>query len=244
VREISVIIPCRNDALVLRATLDALHRVVTHNSLSVETLVVDDESTDATIAVAIACAKEFAALHVRVLARKHLQPGFGGALRYGMAFAQGRYCVLLSSDGHDPVELIPALLRPLRAGKHLVQCSRFMLEEHAAAVPVKYRIYQSIYRTLTRLTLGDAVTDSTYGYRAFDRIFVQSLGLSANRFNVCPEMTFKVMLCGGSIEYVPGKPRALHQGGQSKFQLASEIWGYAYVLLRAVMHRTGLRRWF
>lgn len=243
-REISVIMPCRNDAEVLRETLAALHRVVTHNSLSVETLVVDDESTDATIQVALAGAVEFAALHIRVLARKHLQPGLGGVLRYGMAFAQGRYCVLLSSDGLDPVELLPALLRPLRAGKHLVQCSRFMLDEHAAAVPLKFRIYQSIYRALTHAVLGGAFTDTTYGFRAYDRIFVQSLGLSAQRFNVCPEMTFKVTLCGGSVDYVPGKSRALNQGGQTKFQLASEIWGYAYVLLRAAMHRIGLRRWF
>ena len=242
-REVSVIIPCRNDAQVLRGTLDALHRVVTYNSFSVETLVVDDESTDATIEVAKSCAGEFAALHIRVLARKRLQPGLGGTLRYGMAFAEGRYCVLLSSDGYDPVELLPALIRPLRAGKQLVQCSRYMLEQHAAAVPLKYRVYQSIYRALARLALGTAVADTTYGFRAFDRIFIQSLGLAAKRFNVCPEMTFKVTLCGGAVEYVPGKPRGLHEGGQSKFQLRSEIWGYAYVLLRAGMHRAGIRRW-
>jgi glycosyltransferase involved in cell wall biosynthesis len=243
-REISVIMPCRNDAQVLRGTLDGLHRIITHNSLSVETLVVDDESTDATVQTALAAAAEFPALHIRVLARKHLEPGLGGVLRYGMAFAEGRYCVLLSSDGHDPVELVPALLRPLRAGKQLVQCSRFMREEHAAAVPLKYRTYQSIYRALTRLLLGQAVADTTYGFRAFDRVFVQALGLAAKSFNVCPEMTFKVTLCGGAVEYVPGKPRALHEGGQTKFQLASEIWGYAYVLVRAGMHRAGLRRWF
>ena len=57
-------------------------------------------------------------------------------------------------------------------------------------------------------------------------------------------MTFKVELCGGQIEYVPGKPRDLRQGGQSKFQLKNEIWGYAYVLGRAGLHRMGIRRWF
>jgi glycosyltransferase involved in cell wall biosynthesis len=242
--EISVIIPCRNDAQVLGATLDALHRVVTHNSLSVETLVVDDESTDATIETALAAAAQFPALHIRPLARKHLMPGLGGVLRYGMAFAEGRYCVLLSSDGYDPVELVPVFLRHLRAGKHLVQCSRYMIEEHARSVPANFRIYQTIYRAVAKIALGRAPADTTYGFRAYDRIFVQALGLSAKRFNVCPEMTFKVMLCGGDIEYVPGKPRELHQGGQTKFQLAHEMFGYAYVLVRAGLHRTGIRRWF
>jgi dolichol-phosphate mannosyltransferase len=242
--ELSIVVPCRNDAPVLVETLDAIHRVVTHNSLSVETLIVDDDSQDDTVAVATEAAHRFPALHVRVLVRKRLQRGLGGVLRYGMAFADGRFCALVSSDGQDPVELLPVFLRHLRSGKHLVQCSRYLREEDAAAVPLKYRSYQKIYRALSRVLLGTNAVDTTYGFRAFDRIFIQALGLSARKFNVCPEMTFKVMLCGGAIEYIPGKPGGLRQGGQTKFQLPSEIWGYAYVLSRAWLHRVGLRRWF
>jgi glycosyltransferase involved in cell wall biosynthesis len=242
--ELSIIVPCRDDALVLMETLEAIHRVVTHNSLSAETLVVDDDSEDNTVEVATKAAHHLPALHVRVLVRKRLQRGLGGVLRYAMAFATGRFCAMVSSDGQDPVELLPIFLRHLRSGKHLVQCSRFLREEDAIAVPLKYRIYQKIYRTLSHLLLGTRAVDTTYGFRAFDRIFVQALGLSAKKFNVCPEMTFKVMLCGGAIEYVPGKRGNLQQGGQSKFQLPSEIWGYAYVLLRAWLHRAGLWRWF
>lgn len=242
--ELSIIVPCRDDAAVLMDTLDAMHGVVIHNSLSVETLIVDDDSTDNTIEVATHAAHRLPALHVRVFMRRRLQPGLGGVLRYGMAFAHGRFCVLVSSDGQDPVELIPIFLRHLRSGKQLVQCSRYLREEDIAAVPMKFRVYQTIYRALCRLLLGTAMADTTYGFRGFDRIFVQALGLSAKSFNVCPEMTFKVMLCGGQIEYVPGKPRGLKQGGQAKFQLPSEIWGYTYVLLRAALHRAGIRRWF
>lgn len=242
--ELSVIVPCRNDSAVLAETLDALHRVVTLGSLSVETLIVDDASDDDTVEVAKQVARRYPALHVRILVRQRLQPGLGGVLRYGMAFATGRFCALLSSDGQDPVDLIPVFLRHLRAGKHLVQCSRYLREEDAAAVPTKYRLYQIVYRAASRVLLGATPVDTTYGFRAFDRIFVQAIGLSAKSFNVCPEMTFKVMLCGGAIEYVPGKPRGLRQGGQSKFQLPSEIFGYAYVLLRAGLHRAGIRRWF
>lgn len=243
-RELSIIVPCRNDGASLHETLDAIHRVVTHNSLSVETLVVDDESEDNTVEVAKQAAHQFPALHVRILMRKRLQHGLGGVLRYALAFAKGRFCVLASSDGHDPVDLIPTFLRHLRAGKHLVQCSRYLRPEDAAAVPARYRLYQTVYRKLCRALLGLKAVDTTYGFRAFDRVFVQAIGLSGKSFNVCPEMTFKVLLCGGAVEYVPGAPRGLHEGGQSKFRLQSEILGYAYVLLRAWMHRAGIRRWF
>jgi dolichol-phosphate mannosyltransferase len=243
-RELSIIVPCHNDSAVLTDTLKALHNVVALGSLSVETLIVDDASDDDTVEIAKQAARTYPALHVRILVRRSLQPGLGGVLRYGMAFATGRSCALVSSDGQDPIELIPVFLRHLRAGKQLVQCSRYLREEDAAAVPAKYRFYQMLYRAVSRLFLGAAPLDTTYGFRAFDRIFIQAIGLSAKRFNVCPEMTFKVMLSGGAIEYVPGKPRGLRQGGQSKFQLPSEIVGYAYVLLRAGMHRAGIRRWF
>jgi glycosyltransferase involved in cell wall biosynthesis len=243
VHELSIIVPCRDDAALLPGTLEVLHRVVTHHSLSVETLIVDDNSKDATLEVGKKAALRFPALHIRLLARKRLQPGLGGMLRYGLAFAQGRFAVLVSSDGQDPVELLPIFLQHLRSGKHLVQCSRYLRAEDAAAVPAEYRLYQMIYRSASQLLLGNAPPDTTYGFRAFDRIFIQALGLSAKRFNVCPEMTYKVMLCGGSIEYVPGK-HGLKEGGQSKFQLPSEIWGYAYVLFRAALHRASILRWF
>jgi glycosyltransferase involved in cell wall biosynthesis len=242
--ELSIIVPCRDDAGVLPGTLDSLHQVVTQGSLSVETLIVDDESSDDTIEVAKRAALTYPALHVRVLSRKRLLPGMGGVLRYGMAFATGPYAALVSSDGQDPVELIPVFLRHLRAGRHLVQCSRYLRPEDAGAVTPKFRVYQYIYRAATKLLVGTAAADTTYGFRAFDRVFILALGLSSKRFNVCPEMTFKVLLCGGSIEYVPGKPRGFLAGGQSKFQLPSEILGYAYVLLRAGLHRAGIRRWF
>lgn len=243
-RELSIIIPCRDDAGVLLDTLNSIHQVVTHNSLSVETLIVDDGSADNTIQIAVEAAHKYPALHVRVLARQRLEPGLGGVLRYGMAFAQGRYCALVSSDGQDSVELLPVLLRHLRAGKHLVQCSRYLRDADAKSVPIQFRLYQNIYRSLSRVVLGVSVADTTYGFRAFDRVFIQALGLSAKSFNVCPEMTFKVMLCGGSVEYVPGKQRGLREGGQVKFQLPHEIAGYAYVLLRAGLHRARIRRWF
>src|SRR5687767_8079024 len=97
--EISILIPCRNDEAVLRDTVTRLHEVVTHGSLNVETLVIDDESTDATLTVAEKLIDEFPALHLRVFGRKRRRRGFGGLVRFGMAYATAPYCAILSSDG-------------------------------------------------------------------------------------------------------------------------------------------------
>ena len=87
------------------------------------------------------------------------------------------------------------------------------------------------------------MTDSTYGFRAFNRIYVLALGLSSNRFNVCPEMTFKVLLSGADVDYVAGSPQPVGVGGAEKFKLPNEILGYTWVLVRAALHRVGIR-WF
>ena len=241
--ELSVLIPCYNDEAVLRGTIDKLHDVVTHSSLNVETLIVDDESTDKTLDVAKELIGDYPALHIRVFARKRRRRGFGGLIRFGMAYASGPYCAIISSDGNDPVELLPTFLNKLRAGAQLVQCSRYNSKEDAETVSLPYRVYQRVYRTEIRLLLGKKIKDSTYGFRAFNRNYIQALGTSGTRFNVCPEMTFKVLLSGGTIEYIPGKQGSQRRGGSQKFRLPFELVGYASVLFRAAMYRVGLP-WF
>jgi hypothetical protein len=107
-----------------------------------------------------------------------------------------------------------------------------------------YRLYQSIYRGAIKLLLGQEVTDSTYGFRAFNRLYIQALGTSSNRFNIFPEMTFKVIESGGTIEYLAGSPQPVGTGGSEKFKLPNEILGYAAVLTRAALHRSHALRWF
>jgi polyisoprenyl-phosphate glycosyltransferase len=241
--ELSIILPSFNEENELPAALEKLHDVVTQASLDVETIVLDDESQDKTLEVATDLVARYPALRVRVFHHVRQRVGFGAVARFGIAHARGRYCCFVSADGVDPVELIPEFVKRLRAGAHQVQCSRYIREEDARAVPRKYRIYQSVYRKLIRWLLGREITDSTYAFRAFDRVYVQALGLTSNRFSLCPEITFKIVLSGGRSELVPGKPAPFHAGGSNKFKLANETLGYGYVLLRAWMHQRKLW-WF
>ena len=242
--EVSILVPCQNDARTLEPTLGALNATVTHSSLNVETLIIDNESEDETQRIAQDLVQRFPALHMRILARKRLHPGFGSVVRYGMAFANGRYCALVSSDGMDPVELLPDFIKHLRAGTQLVQCTRYFREGDTKNIPQAYRAYQTIYRKAVAWLLGESISDTTYGFRAFDRIFIQALGTSSKRFNICPEMTLKVLLSGGKIEYLPGQPKPFREGGSAKFQLPSEIWGYVFVVVRAALHKWRIFRWF
>jgi len=241
--ELSVIMPCLDEEETLVSAVDALNSVVTQASLDVELIILDDESQDGTLSLATNLIREYPSLHVRVFHRVRHRRGFGAVARYGIAHATGRYCAFVSADGVDPVHLLPQFLTRLRAGAQHVQCSRYVRPEDSHTVPPKYRLYQAVYRWLIRRTLGQQIKDSTYGFRAFDRVFIQALGVTSNRFNICPEITFKVFLSGGKTDYMPGHPTPHRKGGSAKFQLPHESLGYFYVLLRAALHRLGLF-WF
>jgi glycosyltransferase involved in cell wall biosynthesis len=220
-----------------------LDRVIAKSSIFGEVLLIDDASEDDTVEVAVALAHEHPNLHVRVFTRDLARPSFGGLIRYGMAHASGRYCAVVSADGSDPVDLLPEMLKRLRGGATMIICSRYIRPEDAKKVGRAYRFYQTVYRGAIRLLLGQTVTDSTYGFRAFNRIHILELGTSSSRFNIFPEMTFKVLESGGTIEYLAGSPQPVGVGGSEKFKLPHEILGYASVLGRAALHRVGIR-WF
>jgi hypothetical protein len=147
-------------------------------------------------------------------------------------------------DARDPLELIPTMIAELRGGAHLVLCSRFEGDRNPAAhLPRRFVVYQTVYRRAIKVLLGADIPDSTYGFRAFNRTFVQALGLTARRMSVCSEITFKVLLAGGVMTRVRGAPTGPMVRDQSKFRLRNELGGYALMLVRARLHRAGLA-WF
>jgi dolichol-phosphate mannosyltransferase len=241
--ELSIIMPCLNEEQSLPAAIEKLHEVVTAASLDVETIILDDESEDATLRTAQTLIERYPALHIRVFHRIRHRRGYGAVMRFGMAYATGRYCCFVSADGLDPVQLLPEFVRRLRAGAQHVQVSRYIRPEDQRTVERKFRIYQAVYRRLIRIVLGQTITDSTYGFRAFNRTYLMALGANSNRFNLCPEITFKMLLSGAKMEYVAGQPHPYLGGGSTKFQLPRESVGYLYVLLRAALHRAGVY-WF
>ena len=151
--------------------------------------------------------------------------------------------MVLMPDARDPLELIPNMLSELRAGAHLVLCSRFDGSLSTKGLPKRFVVYQTLYRRAIRTLLGVDIPDSTYGFRAFNRTFVQALGITGRRFSVCSEITFKVLLAGGKTVRLAGSPTGPMLREQSKFRLGNELGGYLLTLLRAGLHRAGLR-WF
>jgi glycosyltransferase involved in cell wall biosynthesis len=158
-----VVIPAHDEEETLPGVLRALRRATP----GLDALVVDDGSTDATARVA----RREGALLVRL----PFNLGIGGALRCGFRFALERgysRAVQLDADGqHDPAE-IPLLLSGFGGedGRaDMVVGSRFADRSHAYAVGRVRGVAMGVLRHVVRMLTGQPFTDTSSGFRAFDR---------------------------------------------------------------------------
>lgn len=240
--ELSILVPCLNEADCLGSLIERLEIVVVSADLDVETTILDDASTDDTIAVARELQVRHTALNIRIIHRFEPRRGYGALVRYGLACATGRYCVLVAADGAHPIEGLPEYVAQARQGAQLVQCSRYEHPKDTEDIPRRFRRYQAVYRWLVRLALHWDIRDPTCSFKLVDRIYILAVGLRHNGVAIVPEMTFKVWLSGGRVVFVPGA-QSFRERGISEFRFLREALTYGYVLLRAWGHRLGIP-WF
>lgn len=108
--EISIIVPCLNEERRLPKCLAELERYVGRSGNLAEIIVVDDGSTDGTIAVAQAWAAVCRA--IRVVPLGHNQ-GKGAAVRRGMREARGERVAFTDADLSVPLAALDGLLHEL-----------------------------------------------------------------------------------------------------------------------------------
>lgn len=166
---------------------------------------------------------------------------FGALVRFGCAYSTSSYVVIVSAYGEDDISMIPKMLNQIRRGAQVVQATRADTLNANKEVLVKFRIYQAVYRLLIKVLLGLRVRDSTYSFKMFDRIFIQSSGLSQNGFSICPEITLKALLAGGKVEYIVSKVKS--KPLNKDFKLCKEGVSYLWLLLRGFLHKIGIL-WF
>ncbi len=240
--ELSIIVPCMSSLDVLPKFLGELTNYVMANPSDIEIIIVTDTEFDSNTPVIKFVRNKYPWLKFRMLQRLGESHNYGALARLGIACSTGRYVVLVSPYGEDDISNIGKMLNMIRKDLQVVQASRYALPEDSGTVPLKFRTYQNIYRFFIKVFTGYNISDSTYGFKMFDRIFIQALGLTQNGRGISPEITLKAILAGGKVEFLPTGVR-LRQIG-AKFKIGKDGFGYLWLLVRCVGHRTKLVYWF
>ena len=171
-QRVLIIMPARNEAARIGALLCELRDRVPQ----AEILVIDDESSDATPAVAVAAGASVARLPF------HL--GYGAALQTGYKFAMAHgfdFVVQMDADGQHRPAQVPALLKRVTSGScDLAIGSRFAQAGDGSASNPEARYEMQTLRSIGRRMLcffarlgGLHVTDPTSGFQALNQRSLQ-----------------------------------------------------------------------
>ncbi|MGI4741246.1 MAG: dolichyl-phosphate beta-glucosyltransferase [Janthinobacterium lividum] len=163
--ELSLIIPAFNEAQRMEPTLRRAHRFLAARPASFEILVVDDGSTDDTVALVMALADELPGLRVLCSSSNR---GKGHAVRLGMRAATGRTRVFADADGSTPIAELEALLQALAAGADIAIGSRYLpASQVTRPQPWPRRVWSRLVNQVVQRVLLPGVADTHCGFKAF-----------------------------------------------------------------------------
>ncbi len=205
--EISIVLPCLNEADTLATCLDKAAGALRSAGIAGEIIVADNGSTDGS--------REIAVRHgARVV--PVAQRGYGSALMGGMAAARGRYVLMGDADDSYDFREIPRFVEKLREGYDLVQGCRLPSgggQVLPGAMPPLHRwLGNPAFSVAARLWFGTRINDIHCGMRAFTRQFYQGLDLQCTGMEFASEMIIKAALWNARVAEIP---ITLHPDGRT-----------------------------
>src|SRR5579864_3141173 len=193
--EVSIVMPCLNEAETLAACIRKARRAIDDNGLSAEIIVADNGSTDGSQVIA----RELGANVVDV-SRK----GYGSALIGGIDAARGRFVIMGDADDSYDFTAIAPLVDKLRGGFDLVVGNRFAGGIKPGAMPWSHRwIGNPVLTWISRVFFHTPVGDMHCGLRGFRKDAYERMHLRATGMEFASEMVIKASLQRMKIAEVP-----------------------------------------
>lgn len=194
---LSIIVPVYNESATIGAVLDRLLSI--DLPIPREIIAVNDGSSDGT-----AAALDAAAAQSPLITAIHLAQNGGKGLALRTALAQTRGSIVAVQDADlelDPAQLV-ALVEPLLRGEaDAVYGSRFL--KGASEVPLVTRLGNASLTMLTNVLYGSSLTDMETCYKIMRGDLARGLRLSANRFDIEPEITVMLLKSGARVVELP-----------------------------------------
>jgi len=205
---LSIVVPVYNEEATVAAVIERLLSI--ELPIAREILVVNDGSTDGTRTVLDALPASPQTL--RIL-HASVNGGKGRAIRTGFQEARGSIVAIQDADLElDPAQL-GKLVEPILTNETaVVYGSRFV---HGAVDAPWLTVAANRFLTaLTNVLYGSRLTDMETCYKVMRTDVARSLQLEANRFDIEPEITVKLLRAGHRIveRSVRFEPRSRAQG--------------------------------
>lgn len=217
--KVAVLIPCYNEAVTIGKVVDDFKRVLPDADI----YVYDNNSKDDTAAIA----EDHGAI-----VRTEPRQGKGNVVRQMFREIDADYYIMIDGDDTYPAEAAPRLLEPLMndtadmtVGDRLSNGTYG--EENDRAF---HGFGNNLVRWLIKVIYGYAFDDVMTGYRAFNRIFVKTMPVLSEGFQIETELSIHAVDKRFRITDVPIDYRDRPEGSYSKLS----TFGDGAKVLRAI----------
>ena len=186
----SIVIPAYNEAARIAATLERVLAYLTERGWKAEIVVVNDGSTDNTVAVVRQYIQKHSALR---LLENPGNRGKGYSIRNGILHAKGKLLLFSDADLSSPIEESAKLFAALNNGSDLAIGSRWLQSElQTERQPLYRQLFGRLFNLMLRLILGLKFKDTQCGFKAFTRQAAQKIFplQTVERWGFDPELLF------------------------------------------------------
>ena len=196
--EVSIVMPCLNEADTIGTCIEKAQRALTENNISGEIIVADNGSTDDSRAIA-------SLLGARVI--PVLAKGYGNALMAGISAARGKHIIMGDADDSYDFLEIPRFVDKLRQGYDLVQGCRLPLGGGTilhGAMPFSHRwLGNPLFSKMAQWMFRSPMHDVYCGFRGFTKELYRELNQQCTGMEFATEMIVNASLRSKKIAEVP-----------------------------------------
>lgn len=200
-KDLSLLIPVRNEETVIGKTISAIRNVLDGASIHYEIIIINDGSTDNTKSVLQDLCSQYSSV---AYIDNPAPNGFGLAIRRGLEVFDGRNVIIVMGDGSDDPRDIVSYYQIL---EHEAECafgSRFIPKAHVHDYPIHKLILNRIANTFIKLLFGITYNDTTNAFKGYRRDVIKSLTpLLSHHFNLTVELPLKVIVRGYTYKVIP-----------------------------------------
>jgi len=200
-RLLSVVIPARDEEGCIASTVEHLHVELRLHEVRHEIIVVDDGSTDRTVAIVTAISGRIS--EVRLI-ENEAPRGFGRAITCGLRHMRGDAAVIMMADESDDCRDVVRYWRVLNQGYDAVFGSRFMKGGGVIDYPwLKLRLNR-LANLFVRVLFHIPLNDTTNAFKAYRRTVIEGCEpLLSAHFNLTVELPLKAAIRGYSWTVIP-----------------------------------------
>jgi dolichol-phosphate mannosyltransferase len=185
--DLTVIIPTFNEEANIRNIIMAVDAVFHEHSLHGQVLVVDDNSSDATIPIVHELMRIRENVTILIREKDH---GLSQSVADGFSHALSEVFIVIDADFSHPPVLIPRMYEEIRKGNDIVIGSRYMEGGGIKKWPLKRRIISIGATFLGRLLFPD-ITDPVSGFFAVRKEVVEKAPLKPRGYKILLEVLGK-----------------------------------------------------